>query len=72
MHESGVGMSDSKGSTDESIGRPGEWREGRYEQKGKPVDQRVDDPAQDPTKAPDVVSTPVTRHDYEGTPPPKP
>ncbi len=58
-------MSESKGTSDEAIGRPKEWREGRYQQPGKPVDDTVDtesNPGKDP-EAP--KSTPVTRKDYE-------
>jgi hypothetical protein len=31
----------SKGTTDESIGRPGPWREGRYQQSGQSLDDSV-------------------------------
>jgi hypothetical protein len=58
-------MSEPKGSADEAIGRPKEWREGRYQQPGKPVDQSVEKPADEPDSEPDTVSTPVTRADYE-------
>jgi hypothetical protein len=56
-------MSESKGSSDESIGRPKEWREGRYQRPGASVDRSVVGPAQD--APPDTVSTPVTKKDYE-------
>lgn len=59
-------MGDSKGSTDEAIGRPKEWREGRYQQPGKTVDKSVSDDPQTGSE-PEPVSTPVTRKDYEGT-----
>jgi hypothetical protein len=58
-------MSKSNGSSDEAIGRPGPWREGRYQQPGKTVDPSVvgtDDKAQDGRKPEDA---PVTRRDYE-------
>jgi hypothetical protein len=58
-------MSEPTGTSDEEIGRPAEWREGRYEQAGKPIDQSVNDPSQDADKAPDTLSTPVTLEDYE-------
>jgi len=58
-------MDKSKGSSDESIGRPKEWREGRYEQPGKPVDRSVKNPSQKADRPPDTVSTPVTKDDYE-------
>lgn len=62
-------MSESKGTSDEAIGRPKEWREGRYQQPGKPADVSVKDAPQgeaQPSAHP--VSTPVTRKDYEGPP----
>lgn len=30
-----------KGSTDEAIGRPKQWREGRYEKAGEPIGPSV-------------------------------
>jgi len=53
------------GSTDESIGRPGPWREGRYEQKDKPVQQSVITPPRTKPVSDEPPSTPVTRKDYE-------
>ena len=62
-------MSDPKGSSDDSIGRPTEWREGRYQQPGKAVDQSVV-PAKSAEVAPaEVESTPVTHEDYENLTP---
>jgi hypothetical protein len=58
----------SEGSSDESIGRPKEWREGRYQRSGKPVDQAVNSPDTS-DKATSIESTPVTRKDYEEPPP---
>jgi hypothetical protein len=58
-------VSESKGSSDEDIGRPGPWREGRYQQPGKSVDDSVDDASQRSEGNTDPVSTPVTRKDYE-------
>ena len=58
-------MKQPKGTTDEAIGRPGPVREGRYQQKGQPLEQSVQSP---PGSVPDPdkpVSTPVTRKDYE-------
>ena len=52
----------STGSSDEAIGRPKQWREGRYQQPGKPVDRSVTTPQ---THSHDTKSTPVTRKDYE-------
>jgi hypothetical protein len=55
----------SKGSSDEAIGRPKEWREGRYQQPGKPVDRSVIIPTDAENQHHDTISTPVTRKDYE-------
>jgi hypothetical protein len=53
------------GSSDESIGRPKEWREGRYEEAGSPIDESV---VRKPGEAsPDTTSTTVTEKDYKGT-----
>jgi hypothetical protein len=57
-------MGESKGSSNEDIGRPGPWREGRYQTPGKPVDESVvKEPQAERNNEP--VSTPVTRKDYE-------
>jgi hypothetical protein len=55
------------GSTDESIGRPGTWREGRYQRGGAPVDQSVNKPSQSdrPKSPPAEEQKPVTWRDYE-------
>jgi hypothetical protein len=53
------------GSSDESIGRPSEWREGRYEQSGKRVEKSVLKKPGEGSKPPDTTSTPVTQKDYE-------
>jgi hypothetical protein len=58
------------GTEGEAIGRPGDWGENRYEQAGEPVTDQVSDAAEDADKAPDTVSTPVTRRDYEDSTPP--
>jgi hypothetical protein len=65
-------MSTSKGSSDEAIGRPAEWREGRYQESGKPVDRTVNEPARirDPKTPDKAAGTPVTRDDYENLQPP--
>ena len=58
-----IGKKDEDGTSDESIGRPSEWREGRYEKAGRPVEPSV---VKKPGEAPpDTTSTPVTRKDYE-------
>jgi hypothetical protein len=55
--------SSAKGSSEEAIGRPDEWREGRYQREGDPVDRSVErSPETD--KSHDPVSTPVTTKDY--------
>jgi hypothetical protein len=54
------------GSTDESIGRPDNWREGRYQRAGARVDQSVDQPSQRAPKSPPAKQQkPVTLRDYE-------
>jgi hypothetical protein len=53
------------GSSDESIGRPAEWREGRYEQAGKRLEQSVLKKPGEGSAPPDSTSTPVTQKDYE-------
>jgi hypothetical protein len=58
-------MNSEQGSSDESIGRPAEWREGRYQQPGKPVDESVQVPDDEQNRSTDPISTPVTRRDYE-------
>ena len=56
------------GSSDEAIGRPKQWKEGRYQQPGKSVNEDVEkEPGEAPTPTPE--STPVTRKDYEKLPP---
>ena len=60
-------MANSKGSTGENIGRPGPWKEGRYQQPGKSVDQSVRTPAGTSPSPEQPASTPVTRKDYEFT-----
>jgi hypothetical protein len=47
----------SEGSSDEAIGRPEEWREGRYQQTNKPVDQSVNNPSQTNDEPHDTVGT---------------
>jgi hypothetical protein len=56
-------MSKTKGSSDEAIGRPEEWREGRYQRGGQSVDRSVDKSPE--TDQPhEEMSTPVTQKDY--------
>jgi hypothetical protein len=45
------------GSSDESIGRPEPWREGRYQRIGERVDQSVNQPAQTDDAPHDTVGT---------------
>ena len=60
------GPGKAAGSSDQAIGRPSAWREGRYEQSGKPVDKSVITPGGAAAASRDEISTPVTRKDYEG------
>jgi hypothetical protein len=68
-------MNEGKGSSDEAIGRPAQWREGRYQQPGQPVDQSVNNPAQTDAEPTDTVGTqtpPAAKRDKSaGTQPPK-
>jgi hypothetical protein len=60
------GASAQTGSTDESIGRPENWREGRYQRDGADVDQAVNQPSQSAPKPPPAEQQkPVTLRDYE-------
>jgi hypothetical protein len=61
---------ETNGTSDESIGRPDEWREGRYQQPDKPVDRSVRAPSRHQDDSRDPVSTPVTQRDYEQLTPP--
>jgi len=45
------------GSSDEAIGRPGNWREGRYQQRGAPIDQSVNKPSETTAEPHDTVGT---------------
>ncbi|MDP8984446.1 MAG: hypothetical protein M3N97_05290 [Pseudomonadota bacterium] len=67
-------MSANQGSSDESIGRPEQWREGRYEQPGKEQPGKPDPSVKRSPRTdevpPDRVSTPVTEEDYEKLEPP--
>lgn len=56
---------EGEGSTDESIGRPAQWREGRYEEGGRPIEPSVLKKPKEGSGPPDTTSTPVTRKDYE-------
>jgi hypothetical protein len=58
-------MAKDKATTDEDIGRPGPWREGRYQKPGDPPDQSVQTPPGTSPNPDTTVSTPVTRKDYE-------
>lgn len=54
---------DKGGSSDQDIGRPGTWREGRYQRPGGDVDDSVTKEPQALPKKPD--SKPVSEKDYE-------
>jgi hypothetical protein len=56
--------SESEGSSDEDIGRPGPWREGRYQEGGKPVDDSVT--KEPPARPQQPQSKPVSKKDYQG------
>jgi hypothetical protein len=58
-------MAKSTGSTDEDVGRPGPWKEGRYQRPGEPVEQSVRTPPKTSPGGKTPASTPVTRKDYE-------
>jgi hypothetical protein len=58
-------VSKIKGTSDEAIGRPKEWREGRYQQAHKPVDQTVDTESQPDDESAKTDDAPVTKADYE-------
>jgi hypothetical protein len=45
------------GSSGESIGRPADWQEGRYQQPGQPVDQSVNKPSETAAEPHDTVGT---------------
>ena len=69
---SGAG-STGDGSTDETIGRPPSWREGRYQRRGAPVDQSVNQPSQTDDAPHDTVGTqtpPTTGRDNRPKSPP--
>jgi hypothetical protein len=53
------------GTSDESIGRPTQWQEGRYEKSGRPIEPSVLKKPGEGGEPPDTTSTPVTRKDYE-------
>ena len=58
-------MANSEGSTNEDIGRPGPWKEGRYQRTDESVDQTVHTPAGTSPNPDKRISTTVTRKDYE-------
>jgi hypothetical protein len=64
QHSNNDGSRPPEGSTDESIGRPANWREGRYQRSGAPVDQPPR--ANRPKSPPAEQQKPVTLRDYEG------
>lgn len=55
--DTGRAGSSRTGSSDESIGRPADWREGRYQQPGKPIDQSVNKPSETTAEPHDTVGT---------------
>jgi hypothetical protein len=68
--DAGETAPEGAGSSDESIGRPANWREGRYQQSGKPVDQSVNKPSEATAEPHDTVGTqtpPATGRDNAAT-----
>jgi hypothetical protein len=67
----------NKGTTDESIGRPGPWQEGRYQTSGEPLENSVQPDQPLDSKNPAMpaaqklphqpVSTPVHLDEYTKT-----
>jgi len=57
---------ENKATTDESIGRPAAWREGRYQPSGEALDNSVtaEQAASEPRIAHQPVSTPVHLDEY--------
>jgi hypothetical protein len=53
----GKSNSNSNTSSDEAIGRPAEWREGRYQRRGDPPDQAVNKPSETDAQPHDTVGT---------------
>ena len=58
-------MENSEGRSDEAIGRPEPWGEGRYHKPRQSVDESVRTPPGSVPNADKRASTPVTRKDYE-------
>jgi hypothetical protein len=66
----GTDATDRAGTSDQAIGRPDNWREGRYQQPGKPVDQSVNKPSETTAEPHDTVGTqtpPATGRDNAAT-----
>jgi hypothetical protein len=57
------------GSTDQAIGRPGNWREGRYQRSGARIDQSVNQPSQTDPEPHDTVGTQTPRANRPKSPP---
>lgn len=60
-----VSMARNEEATDEDIGGPHPWGEGRYRRGGQPIDRSVLAPPGASLHPKGPVSTPVTRKDYE-------
>jgi hypothetical protein len=60
-----MGDNEGEGSSDESIGRPKQWREGRYQKPGESIGDSVKAPDKGNRESTDRISTPVTHRDYE-------
>jgi hypothetical protein len=62
------GKSKDKGTTNQSIGRPGPWREGRYQRSGQSLDESVEPEQPLDTKRPiDAPSAPKIPHSPRST-----
>jgi hypothetical protein len=57
------------GSTDQAIGRPGNWREGRYQRSGARIDQSVNQPSQTEHEPDATVGTQTSRATRPKSPP---
>ena len=57
-------MGEEKTTTDEDIGRPGPWKEGRYQGADQPLDASVRPPSGSQPSPEEPRSTPVTWKEY--------
>lgn len=64
MNDAAQSSAEVPKTSDESIGRPAEWREGRYEKSDEPLSPGVAEPERRDPGSQHIVSTPVTPQDY--------